>query len=767
MDAGPIRFKRDGAWVDIDSHLVRDANGEARPAAHPQGLKMFSGDLPTLRGKQGDRDLLTSSEGTSAGLSLAWRGWLPAPEIAGDTATYRDVTSGTDVKITTTATGFLQHTVIKSRPTGPVSFTMPLKLDGLSPRMKDGAGVDFLRADGTVVATMPAPQMWAANLDPVSQAPSKLSPVAYTLTSKPYGVDVTLTPDLAFLTDPKVQYPVIVDPDINFKGTLDTFVKDGVTSDQSASLDLQIGTDNTGKPARAFLNWDPASIRGKQIVEAHLGLWNSYSATCGSRAIDVYSAGLATTATRWAYSGSGTTGQPAIGATKAGSTSGSKGQASCEAGYINTDPHLLDALVQTWANTASGQVGMALKAPSETDVSYFKRVRSGENTSGKPYMYVTYNSLPQMLYRSTTPSTAPAGFDGTGLSPCTVGASRPVIGTSTPVLNATFTDEVALSTNVTFEWWRVGASQATGTASNTAVPVDEPTMVAVPALSNGDYMWRVKASSDVATSAWSPWCEFSVNRAVPTVTSIDYVSESSSGPAGTPGVFTLNAPEAVDAAAFLYGLDTTTPGTEVAPDSGTTSATVTITPPTNGAHTLYVRSRSAAGTLSPTAQYHFYVASSVTPPGAEIANDQDTSLSDSTTTSSQPGTVGAQAVNMEVSPSGCVGSTQNPHRSGHVPGTINVTGSTKCAVAVQQLKLWIKLYRSRYYGWEKRGDSGLLSTYKGVAPSWTKAFKQNAGSPRCVGDTHDWKGTSYHESLEANGKSYYMRTSKQQNAITC
>jgi hypothetical protein len=133
-------------------------------------------------------------------------------------------------------------------------------------------------------------------------------------------------------------------------------------------------------------------FRGKQIVEAHLGLWNSYSATCGNRALDVYSASLASVATRWVYSGPGTHSQPPIAATKSGSTTGSKGQASCAEGYIYTPDHALDTLVQGWADTTSGQVGMGLIAPSETDVSYFKSVRSGDATSGKPFMYVTYNS---------------------------------------------------------------------------------------------------------------------------------------------------------------------------------------------------------------------------------------------------------------------------------------------------------------------------------------------------------------------------------------
>ncbi|MFC3987610.1 DNRLRE domain-containing protein [Actinoplanes siamensis] len=283
--------------------------------------------------------------------------------------------------------------MLKRRPSKPVSITVPMRFAGLTARTAAGNSTEFIDTAGKVVGVMAAPSMWGSELDAVSQLPSRTAGVAYTLTPRDYGVDVTLTPDMAFLTDPATQYPVTIDPDVNFKGTFDTYVKQNTTTDFSASSDLAVGVDTSGNPARAFLNWDPAPIRGSRIEEAHLGLWNSYSATCGNRAINVYSAGLASVATRWAYSGSGsgTTGQPSIAATASGATNGSKGQASCAAGYIATNPHDLDQLVQGWANTTSGQIGMALKAPSETDVSYFKRILSGDNVNYKPFMYVTYN----------------------------------------------------------------------------------------------------------------------------------------------------------------------------------------------------------------------------------------------------------------------------------------------------------------------------------------------------------------------------------------
>lgn len=49
---------------------------------------------------------------------------------------------------------------------------------------------------------------------------------------------------------------------------------------------------------------------------------------------------------------------------------------------------------------------------------------------------------------------------------------------------------------------------------------------------------------------------------------------------------------------------------------------------------------------------------------------------------------------------GCVGSTDNPHNSTHVPGKVNVVGKTDCAVTVTTLHVDTTLYEERcFLGW--------------------------------------------------------------------
>src|SRR5207253_3878806 len=73
--------------------------------------------------------------------------------------------------------------------------------------------------------------------------------------------------------------------------------------------------------------------------------------------------------------------------------------------------------------------------------------------------------------------------------------------------------------------------------------------------------------------------------------------------AGTAASFTFAAGGAGDVATYLYGLDTNPPISSVNPASLGGSATVTITPPTDGPHTVYVRSQDRAGNQSPVKAY--------------------------------------------------------------------------------------------------------------------------------------------------------------------
>ncbi len=73
--------------------------------------------------------------------------------------------------------------------------------------------------------------------------------------------------------------------------------------------------------------------------------------------------------------------------------------------------------------------------------------------------------------------------------------------------------------------------------------------------------------------------------------------------AGTPVSFTFTASGISDVASYLYGLDVNPPVTSVNAPSLGANATVTITPDSDGVHTLYVRSVDRAGNTSAITSY--------------------------------------------------------------------------------------------------------------------------------------------------------------------
>lgn len=104
-------------------------------------------------------------------------------------------------------------------------------------------------------------------------------------------------------------------------------------------------------------------------------------------------------------------------------------------------------------------------------------------------------------------------------------------------------------------------------------------------------------------------------------------------------------------------------------------------------------------------------------------------------------------------PSGCYGQTDRPHNSTHEPGSINVVARTACPG--MGVHISTALYRSRWYGWQRRG-SGVND---GIGKVSTNASESAAD---CNG-THDYLGSSYHEA--SNGA--WARTSNKVKKLRC
>ncbi len=119
---------------------------------------------------------------------------------------------------------------------------------------------------------------------------------------------------------------------------------------------------------------------------------------------------------------------------------------------------------------------------------------------------------------------------------------------------------------------------------------------------------------------------------------------------------------------------------------------------------------------------------------------------------------GAVGVNqaLEPNPYGCVGRTDYPHKSTHVPGTVNVVAYTTCTVFVPQLYVKTRLYR--WVCWlgicwySAYGPESEKLQYGG-----NQVYTNSAG--QCI--TGWYKGESYHYVIGADGNRYEAWTSQE------
>ncbi|MFC9976729.1 hypothetical protein ACFVH6_38110 [Spirillospora sp. NPDC127200] len=279
--------------------------------AHPADLTLLAktGQAPaSLRAAQSApvTDLATLGEGDNK-VTLGWRGGLPKPQLQGSRATYRNAVPGADVIVEATRTGFEQFVRLNSRPadltTYGYSYTLPVKTPGLKAKQQSGGSVLFTdAATGAQRFIIPAPKMWDAKTDPVTEAPANVADVAMRVVDKGDGdIDLVLTPDAKWLSAPERKYPVTIDPTT---GTLrnhgDVYVREGQASDWK-TIDLWFGR-SPGGLNRSYITWETDKIADSLIVDAKLSLFNFTAANddCKPKQWTVWDTGIPDGTISWA-----------------------------------------------------------------------------------------------------------------------------------------------------------------------------------------------------------------------------------------------------------------------------------------------------------------------------------------------------------------------------------------------------------------------------------------------------------------------------------
>ncbi|WP_039939205.1 DNRLRE domain-containing protein [Streptomyces himastatinicus] len=269
--AEPVRVKRGGEWQDVDTTLVD--NGAALEPKSAAAEVTVSGGGDTA---------LASVARDKKSFALGWRDPLPEPEIKGDTAAY-DIGDAQTLTVTALSQGFSQNLVLRKAPDRPLSYRIPVKVDGLRLSKADSGRLLLKDGAGKLVAEAPAPMMWDASKDRASGESTRVAEVETAVeTGGDGGQTLVLTPDADFFKE-KLVYPVTIDPTSTLAATSDTWVATNYPDSQVSSTELKSGTYNAGSvKARSYLKFDVSAFKGKHITDTNLALYSYYASTCST-----------------------------------------------------------------------------------------------------------------------------------------------------------------------------------------------------------------------------------------------------------------------------------------------------------------------------------------------------------------------------------------------------------------------------------------------------------------------------------------------------
>ncbi|MGI5289816.1 LamG-like jellyroll fold domain-containing protein [Nonomuraea polychroma] len=714
----PVRVRKDGRWVPVDTTLRLRPDGAVEPVATAAGL-MFSGG--------GDASLARLSRGAKA-LELGWTGVLPKPVLNGDTATYPEVMPGVDLQVTADVDGFSHVLVVKSRAAaaGLTELTYPLATRGLSVKTDKAGNLEAVDESGGTLFIAPTPKMWdSEGITSPKALREGRSPEAR---ESAMGVELAgrhlrLKPDRKMLADPKTKFPVYLDPYFSASRAAWTAIwKNWPNSNYLNSSDVaRVGKISSTQTNRSFFQMGTGSaIHGKQIIKATLRTYETWSYSCDARKVEAWGTSAINKSTTWSNPPSKTRLLSTVNVAK-GWGSG------CPAGGVefNVTSWAADAAAKKWPTMTIG-----LYATSETDLWAWKKFRNN------PSVVIEYNSIP------TAPLAADAWSDPGGS--CASGDTRPIISSTAPKLWARLKD-ADNSVKGRFEWWSaagmklgeyVTALGSSGTAFSATVSAG--------AYADGALIrWRVRAEDGRAGSAWSPWCEATVDATAPgrepEVGSPQFAENAWSDGVGLAGAFTFAPNGVTDVAAYVYGLDTT-PATEVAPGPGGT-ATVQLTPRHDGPNVLSVRSKDRAGQLGPIRTYVFNVNAGRPASGhwtldegqgavaADTANAHPATLYGATWTTGKTGAA-LRLANAHAQTSGPVVDTT---RNFTVTAWARLTATTGTATLVTQEGARAGAFALQY---SKPDDRWALTRTGADADAATTARALSAAAPRLNEWTH-------------------------------
>ena len=600
--SSPVRVKRNGAWVPIDTTLSRRAGGTVTPAATATGV-VFSGG--------GTGPMATLAQAADR-LSFTFPVALPAPSLSGATATYRDVLPSVDLRLTANASGFSEILVVKTAAAAanPLLTRLTLAVKAAGVRISGGPGGGATAVDGsgaTVFHSDPA-TMWdsagpsglaggsagasgpaagsagasgSAGARPsVASGPGSgvhLARLAVTTS----GTAETLIPDQSLLTSATTRYPVYIDP--TWSGNPSQLDWARISSNgwniynstSTAGGDHpREGYDNwpggAAEVARTYYNMNTggttgvSGIGGSVVTAAHLYVNDDWAASFSSTPVDVYltclpvNNGWNSTDLNWGN--------------KPCEISKQDEQATHETSSGTVSPgtlsfNILNAAQLAAANNLS-TLTFELRSPNEGDNSQWKQFASG----GGATISVDFMRRPDFVNGTGNPAITPSAVDnGTTFTT-----------SHTPTLKITAEDTDGENVQTVYQVWQGNSSSPTtlmsqGQGPSSGYAINGGPWTVASSLPDGVYEWRASATNPISPSnpqglwtGWTGWHVFTVDTSVPTapgVQSAQFPPNQYGAAFGAPGTFSFTNDQADNVKGYMISLDGDIGGTVYNPAS--------------------------------------------------------------------------------------------------------------------------------------------------------------------------------------------------------
>ncbi|MDH6193230.1 hypothetical protein M2168_006348 [Streptomyces sp. CZ24] len=621
----PVWARQKSGWTRVDTDLTAAADGSVAPKATTVDLR-FSGG--------GDKAPLVRLTRAGRSLALSWPKPLPAPQLTGSNATYKDVLPGVDLRMGAHEDGFTQLLVVKSAEAAASEELEELRLklasDGLDIQRTANGGLEAVDAGakGTVFEA-PRPMMWDSSPgDAESSATSAKTGRSVTLPNDeeagagesgkfaPVGItipedqdELVLTPDADVLKGEDTTYPVFIDPQwYSPRASAWTMAsKYWASSPQwkfNGDSDAGMGYCNwsycqPNDTKRLFYRIPVSKFAGKSILSAEFVVRNTWSASCGKREVELWETKGISDSTTW-------NSQNASGfwVKQVASSSFAYGYSGCSAKDAEFN---VKSAVQSAANSKDSTMTFGLRAGSESDGYGWKRF------SDKAYLRVKYNRPPAQLKSSQLTMEY-----GGACKPSSKAARVRTLG-KIYANGVTDPDGDTVSVQFQAKWdggsWNPAKTSAkkSGSSFSIGLPSSIP--------KNKTINWYARVYDGAQYSPWSyagdpQACYFVYDTSVPkapSITSGEYPASNPEDPqdpwydgVGRYGAFEVKAAD-TDVTTYWYGVNGDPSSSNKISTSGGAAKIAKVLPAKPGVNFFTAQAFDAAGNGSETRTYQFRV----------------------------------------------------------------------------------------------------------------------------------------------------------------